>query len=48
MTSLRESAIRRALAGDPLVGREVRVLPEVGSTKMAPTALDPFRQVRRR
>ena len=32
MTSLRESAIRRALAGDPLVGREVRVLPEVGST----------------
>ena len=32
MTSLRESAIRRALAGDCLVGREVRVLPEVGST----------------
>lgn len=32
MTSLHEESIRQALAGDPLVGREVRVLPEVGST----------------
>ena len=32
MTSLNEESIRQALAGDPLVGREVRVLPEVGST----------------
>ena len=32
MTSLNEESIRQALAGDMLVGREVRVLPEVGST----------------